>query len=181
MTVVLARLTIARALGAFDTLYYHEWRARPVASDAKVELVLHAARDFIYALIFATLPRLAFCGASGGLLGFLLLAEVGITLSDFVVEDRVRKPIGGVFAGERMMHAVMGIVYGAMLANLVPILVEWGHLPTQLRIETSCAPYLRWVLSAMAVGVFVSGVRDLYAVFELPRSGWPWKNDGEPK
>ena len=46
----------------------------------------------------------------------MLVAEIGITLRDFVVEDTVRRPLGGVFAGERVTHAVMGILYGAALA-----------------------------------------------------------------
>jgi hypothetical protein len=27
----------------------------------------------------------------------------------------------------------------------------------------------------MAVGVLASGLRDLYAAYELPRGGWPWQ------
>ena len=52
------------------------------------------------------------------LLVALLFAEVVLTLWDFVVEDWIRKPLGGVYAGERVMHGIMGIVYGAMLANI---------------------------------------------------------------
>jgi hypothetical protein len=29
-------------------------------------------------------------------------------------------------------------------------------------------------LTAMAIGVFASGVRDLYAALDLPHGGWPW-------
>jgi hypothetical protein len=41
-------LALQGALGAFDTLYYHEWRARlPAGGDStRDELRLHAARDF---------------------------------------------------------------------------------------------------------------------------------------
>ena len=51
-------LAIQGAIGAFDTLYYHEWRARLPArgSIAAPELRLHAARDFLYTVIFGTLP-----------------------------------------------------------------------------------------------------------------------------
>jgi hypothetical protein len=94
---------------------------------------------------------------------------------DFVVESRVRKPLGDVYPGERVTHAVMGIVYGAMLASLLPVLWSWWLLPTAIvavRIEVPDG--LRCGLSAMAVGVFASGVRDLYAAFGLPFGGWPW-------
>ena len=45
----------------------------------------------------------------------LLLAEISITLWDFIEEDNIRR----LPAGERAMHAVMGIVYGAFLASLI--------------------------------------------------------------
>ena len=53
----------------------------------------------------------------------LIFAEIFITLADFVVEDKVRASIGGVFPGERVGHAIMAIVYGAVLAHLLPILI----------------------------------------------------------
>lgn len=37
---------------------------------------------------------------------------------------------------------------------------------------------LRWILLAMAIGGFLSGLRDLYAAFGLPHGGWPWNVDG---
>ncbi len=171
-------LAIQGLLGAFDTAYYHEWRARLPALGARagVELKLHAARDFIYAVIFGTLPILEWRGAWSVVLGGLLAAEIAITLADFIVEDRVRKPIGGVYAGERATHAVMGIVYGAALAYLVPLMATWFSGPTALVAPpASPGPALAWVLRAMAVGVFASGLRDLYAALELPGASFPWR------
>jgi hypothetical protein len=55
-----------------------------------------------------------------------------LTLTDFVVEIAVRKQLGDVYAGERVTHAVMGILYGVMVAHLVPELVRWWELPTGL-------------------------------------------------
>jgi hypothetical protein len=34
--------------------------------------------------------------------------------------------------GERVMHGIMGIVYGAALAYLVPVLRVWWSKPTSL-------------------------------------------------
>ncbi len=61
MTTVLWPLALLGLLGAFDTAYYHEWRARLPARGRAVasELKLHAARDFFYAAMFVTLPWLA--------------------------------------------------------------------------------------------------------------------------
>ncbi|HZS09444.1 MAG TPA: hypothetical protein VFD58_31735 [Blastocatellia bacterium] len=179
MTRVLWLLAIQGALGAFDTLYYHEWRARLVAHRplASSELKLHAARDFIYAIVFGALPWLAWQGYWAVALAALLLAEIAITLADFIIEDRVRHPLGGVYPGERAMHAVMGIIYGGMLACLLPILSDWWRAATALTAQPPDAPQaLRWLLAGMALGVFLSGVRDLCAALELPHSNWPWRS-----
>jgi hypothetical protein len=134
-------------------------------------------RDFLYALIFGTLPWLAWQGMWVAVLVVVLLTEVVLTMADFVVESTVRKPLGGLYAGERISHAIMGIVYGAMLANLVPVLRDWWLLPTGLVTAPVAAPdALRWGLSAMAAGVFASGVRDLYAALGLAHGGWPWQS-----
>ena len=68
----------------------------------------------------STLPWLAWQGGWALVLAALLAAEIVLTLTDFVVEDTVRRFLGGVYQGERVMHAVMGLMYGAMLAYLTP-------------------------------------------------------------
>src|SRR5262245_19695522 len=184
MTTALWLLAIQGIIGAFDTLYYHEWRARLAAGGAGTapELKLHAARDFLYAALFGALPFLAWHGLWAVILAAILLAEIILTLADFVVETRVRKPIWDVYGGERISHSVMGVLYGAMLANLLPVMWIWGHLPTALvPTETASPEPLRWGLTAMACGVFVSGARDLYAALGMPHGGWPWNMEGEEK
>jgi hypothetical protein len=141
MTWALWLLMIQGMLGAFDTLYYHEWRARLVAYSPMTspELRLHAARDGIYA-IMGTLPWLAWQGGWALGLAVLLAAEIILTLSDFVVEDAVRSFLDGVYPGERVMHAVMGLVYGAMLAYLLPVVVVWWAAPTALSVSPPAVP-----------------------------------------
>ncbi len=177
MTAALWLLAIQGVIGAFDTIYYHEWRARLPARGLKAasELKLHAGRDFLYAVIFGTLPWLAWQGLWCAVLVAVLITEIVLTMWDFIVEIAVRKSLGDVYAGERVTHALMGIIYGAMLANLIPVLVEWWSLPTALVVAPPVIPEaLRWSLLVMAVGVFLSGVRDLYAALGLPYGGWPW-------
>jgi hypothetical protein len=176
MTIALWLLVVQGVIGAFDTLYYHEWRARlPGRGAASApELKLHAARDFLYAVLFGSLPWLAWQGLLVLLLAAVIVAEIVLTLTDFVVEIRVRKPIGDVYAGERVTHAIMGILYGAMVANLLPVLWHWWTMETALAPATDVPDYLRWALSVMAVGVFLSGARDLYAALGLPGGAWPW-------
>ena len=177
MIVALWLLGIQGVIGAFDTLYYHEWRARlPArARQAASELKLHAARDFLYAVLFATLPWLAWQGALVLVLVGVLVAEIVLTLTDFVVEVAVRKQLGDVYAGERVTHAVMGILYGAMVTNLIAVLGDWWLRPTSLMVEWVEIPaVLQWGLFVMAAGVLLSGLRDLYAAIGLPYGSWPW-------
>jgi hypothetical protein len=180
MIVALWLLGIQGVIGAFDTIYYHEWRARLPArgKQAASELKLHAARDFFYAALFATLPWIAWQGSWMLVLAGVFVAEIILTLTDFVVEIAVRKQLGDVYAGERVTHAVMGILYGATVANLIPVLVRWSARPTALAVDWAGIPdALRWGLFLMAAGVFLSGLRDLYAALELPYGSWPWNNE----
>lgn len=177
MNWVLYLAAALAVLGAADTIYYHEWRARlpGMGRAAGSELRLHAYRDFIYAILFMALPWTAWQGAWTAVLCGLLLAEVILTLWDFVVEDWIRKPLGGVYHGERIMHAIMGIVYGAMLAKIAPALRHWWVMPSGLVVAPAPVPeLLRWLLSFAGVGVLLSGVRDLCAAYEVQGSAWPW-------
>lgn len=163
-------------LGAFDTLYYHEWRYRLAGSPATAgrELRLHAARDFVYAALLATAPFASWGGPLAWALAALLACEVAITLADFVVEDRVRAPWGGVAPGERAMHGLMAVVYGAFLAELAPAIVAWSRRPAGFARHASAPGPAEYVCAALALGVFASGARDLGASCGLAAFGWPW-------
>jgi hypothetical protein len=91
-----------------------------------------------------------------------------------MIEDDVRRPLGGVYPGERATHAVMGIIYGAALANLAPELVAGAARSTALVPWDAPAP-LRIAMPLMSAGVFVSGLRDLGAVYGPAWIGYPWR------
>src|SRR5437588_6840935 len=148
-------LGVLAVLGAADTLYFHEWRARlpGMGRRARAELQLHALRDFVYSVLFGSLPWFAWQGWWAAVLALLLLAEVVLTLWDFVVEDWIRKPLGGVYPAERIMHGAMGIVYGAMLAYLIPSLHVWWLSSTNLTVSAVAVPSaFRWAMLVMAAG-----------------------------
>jgi len=160
MEAALLLLLLQGVLGAVDTLYYHEFRLRlPSGLTARTELKLHAVRDFLYAAVFGSLAWISWNGLLSWVLVGLLLAEVLITLWDFLEEDRARK----VPPGERSMHAIMGLIYGAFLATLLPEVFYWSNLPTTFRFHDF--GLLSWLLSLMALGVFASGVRDAAAAW----------------
>ncbi len=182
MEAVIALMLVQGTLGAADTLVYHEWRFRLPghAREAGAELQLHAARDFIYAVIFGTLPWFAWSGGWAWALAGLLAAEIVITLTDFVVERRTRASQGGLATGEFVTHVIMAIVYGAFLATLAPHLYGWSAAETGFVAHDVVSPMVGNLCGLMAVGVFVSGVRDLGASFGLPGFAWPWTDsDGQ--
>jgi hypothetical protein len=176
MKLALDLLAILAFLGAFDTIYYHEWQAKlpALGVKAKSELRLHALRDFVYAALFATLPWIAWQGRYVILLCGLFICEIVLTLWDFVVEYWVRKQLGGLYQGESVMHGVMGIVYGAMIANMLPTMKLWWHESSGLIFAPAGSATFRWTMVVMAAGVLVSGIRDLYAATGLAGSAWPW-------
>jgi hypothetical protein len=174
MTAVLWLLAVQGALGAFDTLYFHEWRAQlPARREMRSELVLHAARSAIYGIVFCTLPWAAWIGPAAVVLVGLLVIEAVITFADFVVEDRVRASLGGVYPGERVTHGLIAIVYGAFIAGLVPVLTAW-IAGDGTAIGAGAPPLLLAGLTALGVGSSLSALRDALAAAGVAGSAWPW-------
>jgi uncharacterized protein len=158
MNTVLYIAIVQAALGAFDTLYFHEFKLQlPKTVTAAKELRLHAARDFAYATVFFSLGWLEWHGAMAVVFSLVILTEFIITMWDFIEEDGTRK----LPKGERIMHSVMGIVYGIWIAYLAPILWDWWQMPTGF--ARADHGVLSWIMGAMALGVFASGIRDWWA------------------
>ena len=177
MSSALYMLLCVSVLGAADTAYYHEWRARlpTMGRAAATELRLHAARDVVYAMLFVCLPWFVLEGAYVWVLIALLVTEVILTLWDFVVEDWIRKPLGGVYPGERIMHALIGIAYGAMLAKLWPVLHASWTMPSAVRASVAVGSPLRWTFAVMALIVLISAIRDASASAGFKAAAWPWQ------
>lgn len=164
MKTVIYIAIVQALLGAFDTLYYHEYQQQlPRSSMAKKELRLHAVRDFAYAIIFITFGWFELRGIFGIVFLLIIASEIIITIWDFIEEDRTRKLPGG----ERAMHTLMAIIYGAMMAYLIPILFTWINHETG--ITGVHHGYLSWIMLFFAVAVFLSGIRDMIASFKLEK------------
>lgn len=151
-------IAIQIAMGAFDTLVHHElterlaWRA-----SQRHELRLHGVRNLIYAALFLTLGWSEARGVWALAIIAVLVAEVVITLMDFVEEDMSRK----LPASERINHTLLALNYGAILALLVPVLLDWATR----RSEIDSVSYGWWSIMATlaAIGVGLFGLRDLAA------------------
>jgi hypothetical protein len=157
-------ITIQIAMGAFDTFYRHEMTERLAwRPTQRHELQLHGVRNMLYALLFLTLGWLEVHGIWAMIVIAVLVAEVVITLMDFVEEDISRK----LPASERINHTLLALNYGAILVLLLPVLIEWAGQSTAV----TTAFYGFWgVLAAVsAAGVSLFGLRDLAASKRLAR------------
>lgn len=165
METALTIMTCQALLGAFDTVYYHEYRCRLAVHGPRAagELRLHAFRDLVYGILFLTLPFVAWCGALAAVLAGLIVLEIGITIWDFNVEAVERQGIGGIANAERGLHIIMAVVYGTFLAHLAPHLRAWLTEPTGFRVQTDVPLPLQVLGVMLGTGVLASGVRDYFA------------------
>lgn len=157
-------VVLQMAMGGFDTLFHHELTERLAWRPSQAgELRLHGVRNLAYAILFAALAWSEPHGAAALALMALMIGEMIITLWDFVEEDRTRK----LPASERITHALLTLNYGVILAMVVPLLIQWAALPTTIDFAYH-GPW-SWLCAVAAVGVIVSGLRDLAAARRTTR------------
>ncbi len=157
-------LALQGALGAFDTIYHHEFRvALPRCRSARKELAIHALRSSLYAPLFIGLALWRWHGHFAWLLLVLFSVELLITFWDFVVEDQTRL----LPASERITHTILAINGGGFLCLLSFSAWAWLGQPTGLQANNLST--LHYLLIAAGVGVAASAVRDAYAAFSLYR------------
>lgn len=167
MQTALILMTLQGLIGAFDNLWHHEitqkLSSRP---EARQELVLHTIREFLYAFIFIGIAWFAWNGAWAVLLLLVMAIEVVVTLWDFVIEDQTRK----LPKLERIVHTLLAINFGAILAFFLPTAFHW------LRAETGFLPVsygvLSWIMTAYGIGVLAWAVYDLWVVVRLGLPEW---------
>ncbi len=157
-------ITLQIAFGAFDTLVHHEMTERLAwRQSQRQELKLHGVRNFFYAGVFVVIGWTAPTGALAALLLAVLAAEVFITLWDFVEEDRSRR----LPASERVLHTLMALNYGAILALMAPVLIGWAGEATSLGFAYHGIYSWFCIIGALGAGLF--GARDLAAARHLNR------------
>lgn len=159
---MLSLLTFQILFGALDNVLHHEITERlPSRPSARRELALHSAREAIYGVLFLLFAWVEPTGmAALGVLA-LLVAEVIITLADFLEEDRSRSlpPF------ERILHTVLAISYGGFLLLVVPWLVGLAAAPTGWTLVSHGV--FSWFFTLAAIGVFGFAVRNALAVHAL--------------
>jgi len=157
-------ISVQIAMGVFDTFYHHELTERLAwRPSQRYELKLHGVRNLMYAFLFAVLGWLEVHGVFALAIIAVLVAEIVITLMDFVEEDMSRK----LPASERINHTLLAINYGAILVLLLPVLIDWAMQPTGLK--SAYTGWLSIVAAAAAAGAALCGIRDFAAVRRLGR------------
>lgn len=157
-------IAIQIVMGVFDTFYHHELTERLAwRLSQRYELKLHGVRNLMYALLFLVLGWLEVYGIFAIAIIAVLVAEIVITLMDFVEEDMSRK----LPASERINHTLLAINYGAILVLLLPVLMAWAVQPTG--IKSAYTGWLSMTAAASAVGAALCGLRDFAAVRRLGR------------
>ena len=109
ITSTLAVLIVVHLiLGGFDTLYHHEFKERLAwRPSQRKEVKLHGIRNLFYAVIYFCFGILNPSGIFAVIFIAILLIEVGITLVDFVEEDKSRKlPVT-----ERILHTAVSYTH----------------------------------------------------------------------
>ncbi len=157
-------IAVQIAMGAFDTFYHHELTERLAwRPSQRHELRLHGVRNILYAMLFLILGWSEVHGYLAVMVIAVLVAEIVITLMDFVEEDVSRK----LPASERINHTLLALNYGAILVLLLPVLIEWAGQRTA--VIPAFYGFCSLLAAAAAIGVSLFGLRDLAASRRLAR------------
>ncbi len=159
-------IAIQIAMGAYDTLIHHEMTERLAwRPSQKAELRLHAVRNALYGVVFLALGWSELHGAWAITAMLILAVEIVITLWDFVEEDLSRR----LPPTERINHTLLTLNYGAILALLVPVLLDWSQRSSAIVVTH----YGLWtaLMTIAAIAVFVFALRDWAAANRSLRLG----------
>ena len=152
------------AIGGTDVVLHHEMVVKlPSQPNAGAEQRLHAARELLFALIFALLAWAEWHGWWIGLIVFLFAAELWVSTIDTIVEWETRV----LPKTERIEHVALFVNLGIVMTLLGQAMLGWAHQPTAV-----VAVHYGWaslVLSAMAAASLGWCVRDALAVFKRTR------------
>lgn len=149
-------------IGGSDVILNHEVIARlPARRSAGPEQRLHSARELAFAMIFFSLAWYEWRGLFAWAIVALFLAELCISTIDTVLEFDTRVlPVT-----ERVMHVMLFINFGIVLALLAPALLGWMQLPDG--VVPVDHGWASWVLSAMSAVSLGWSVRDGWRAMQL--------------
>ena len=164
-------LFVLGCLGAADILLYHSI-AHGIRShrDSRLELWIHSLRGPIYAALFLLIPNFALHGKFFWLLIGIFVFDVFVSLGDFIIERGSREFFGGLPTGEYVLHIILAMLFGALVASVFFSVGHWGTMPSRLTYDPVTVPLiLRIVMGVMAIFVLVTGAMDAIAATRLAK------------
>jgi hypothetical protein len=164
-------LFLLGCLGAADIFLFHSVahgiRSHP---DSVGELVTHSLRGPTYAALFVLIPNFAVQGLFAWGLLALFAFDVAISIWDFSLEQQSRRFLGGLPGGEYVLHMLIAMVFGGLVAAFLHAARHGFHAATRLAYAPAEVPtVLRFVMLVMAILVLLSGAQDAVASFRLAR------------
>jgi len=156
---ILPYLLVAHGvMGGIDTLLNHEFIEHlPRRPQARREIGLHSIREALYAVLFIGLGWFEWHGALALVLGAVLVVEIGVDAVDEWTENRTRV----LPQNERVLHYILVLNLGAIVALLVPTLLAWHAAPTALVMHER--GWVSWMLLALGASAAAWSVRDFVA------------------
>lgn len=156
-------------LGAVDIFVFHMYRhALRSRVESRAELVTHFLRGPTYAMLFVFVPNAKPAGAWLVALLGLLAVDLGISIADFWLEPASRAKAGGLPRGEYLLHVLLAMLFGALVASVCFQRGAALSEPSALGLgEASTPGWLRVVLAGMSPIALASGILDLRAAMRL--------------
>jgi len=148
-------LILHGVLGFIDIIVNHELLEKlPARGDSSQEEGLHAARETIFACLFASLAWFEWHGVLAWWIAGLLLCEVLVSSWDVIVEGDTRVlPVS-----ERVLHLLLFVNLGITITLVAHALLWWQAGPAELvRVDYGWAS---WVLTGLSVLSAIWAVRD---------------------
>jgi uncharacterized protein (TIGR01777 family) len=162
MESVLLLLSIQGFIGAYDSIYHHDFKERlSLKSSAKNELKIHSIRSALYSVLFLSFGWVEWYGVLAMVFATIVVIELILTLWDFIEEDRSRL----LPATERVTHTILALNFGAILALFVPELQRWQALPTGWHMINHGT--YSWIMTLYGVGVIPFAIREYMSYQKL--------------
>ena len=165
-------LFLLGCLGATDILLYHSI-AHGIRShaDSRLELWIHSLRGPTYAALFLLLPNFALHGAFFWMLIGIFVFDVAVSIADFLIEAASREFLGGLPSGEYVLHMIIAMLFGALVASVFYSAWPWAGMTTQITYEPAGVPhFLRMLMALMAVFVLGTATMDARAAVRLSKA-----------
>ena len=165
MEILLILLSIQGFIGAYDSIYHHDFKERlSLKSTAKNELKIHSIRSVLYSIVFLSFGWMEWHGWLALVFVAILVIELILTLWDFVEEDRSRV----LPATERVTHTLLALNFGAIVALFVPGLLRWLDLSAGFAL-VDYGVY-SWIMTVYGVGVIPFALREYSSYRSLSKT-----------